>query len=334
MSSSAGSTTAPTALAIHAGAGSVVRGRFPRDAAAEAALRHGLNAALALGGAVLSAGGSALDAVVAAVTRLEDEPLFNAGRGSVLARDGRVEMDACVMEGRARRAGAVACVGRVANPIELARRVMDETPHVLMVAEGAERLAQDLGMALIDPEDLVVEARRRQLERALARGAITRDHDDGSRGTVGCVARDATGSLAAATSTGGMVAKRPGRVGDSPVPGAGTWACDSGCAVSGTGDGEGFLRVALAHEVDAAMRLGGRSLPDACDVALERVRALGFTGGCIAVAPTGPPRLRFNTPGMLRGVLGEDGEPQTALFGDEILPGEGQSDTAETRPAG
>lgn len=306
------------ALTLHGGAGRIERGRIAagveREMRAVAAelLRDGL--------ARLASGASALDVAQAVVVGLEDSPHFNAGRGSALTSEGVVEMDAALMDGSVHGAGAVTCVRRVRNPILLARCVLDEGRHVLLAGEGAERMARERGLLLAGPEWLVTAERREELERARAGGRVSLDRDEGGAlGTVGAVARDARGHLAAATSTGGMTNKSPGRVGDSPLVGAGTWADDATCAVSATGEGELFIRAAFAHEVDAALRLGGMTLAAACDHALARVSALGGTGGCIALAPAGAPVARFTTVGMVRGFAVAGAEPGVALYGDEIL---------------
>lgn len=304
-----------------------MRGRL--GAETEARLRRGLEQALGAGFAVLARGGAALDAVERAVVELEANADMNAGRGSVLTAAGHVEMDATVMDGRTRSAGAVACVTRVAHPIALARRVMEATPHVLLAGAGAESFAASQALALVDPASLVTEARRAELARARARGALLLDHDGrggncGSRGTggaqegatVGAVARDAAGHLAAATSTGGMTNQLPGRVGDSALVGAGTWADDATCAVSATGHGEAFVRAAFAHEVHAGVR-AGLPLDEACARALGAVGELGGSGGCIALGSSGRAVMRFTSAGMLRGAIGEDGIPRVALFADE-----------------
>jgi isoaspartyl peptidase/L-asparaginase-like protein (Ntn-hydrolase superfamily) len=298
------------ALALHGGAGALRPDRFA--AGEEAALRRALAECLDEARAALAAGAAALDVVVRAVTRLEDDPGFNAGRGSALTSDGRVEMDASLMDGRTRAAGAVACVTRVANPIAAARLVMERTPHVLLVGEAADRFALAHAAREADPGSLVTDARRAELARLReGRAAVA------PGGTVGAVARDARGHLAAATSTGGMTGQLPGRVGDSASIGAGTWADDATCAVSGTGHGEAFVRCALAHEIDALVRLRGLALGDACDAALARVSELGSRGGCIAVGREGGPVLRFDTEGMLRAWLDPAGRPRVALYAAE-----------------
>jgi beta-aspartyl-peptidase (threonine type) len=306
--------SAGVALAVHGGAGRFERGRFPATEADDVALRHGLAEALRAGAAVLARGGDALDAVVRAVAALEEDARWNAGLGAVLTAAGGVELDAAVMDGCTRAAGAVACVTRVATPVALARRVLERTPHVLLAGPGADAFAAAEGFALVDPAALAAAARR----AARMRAGAPLDPGAGG-GTVGAVARDARGHLAAATSTGGVAGQLAGRVGDSPVPGAGTWADDATCAVSATGAGEAFLRCAFAHEVDAGVRLAGLALDSACEAALARVGALGAAGGCIALGRAGEPVLRFTSVGMARGVLGPGGRPRVALYADESL---------------
>ncbi|WP_135468348.1 isoaspartyl peptidase/L-asparaginase family protein [Crenalkalicoccus roseus] len=298
-------------LAIHGGAGTPPAAEL--TPAREAAYREGLLAALAAGRAVLEGGGTALDAVAEAVRSLEDCPLFNAGRGSALTAAGRVEMDAAVMDGAAGRAGAVAAVTRIRNPVAAARRVMERTPHVLLVGPAADAFAAAEGLATEEPAWFVTAHRRAQL--AAAAGRVALDHDlPGSMGTVGAVARDAAGRLAAATSTGGMTGKRDGRVGDSPLIGAGTWA-DGTVAVSCTGTGEAFIRCAAAHEVSALMRLGGLGLRAAAErVVLGRVPESGGQGGLVAVDAAGAAALVFGTAGMHRGLLRAGGAPEVAIL--------------------
>jgi beta-aspartyl-peptidase (threonine type) len=290
---------------VHGGAGPA----GPHDAAGDASARRALADALRAGFAALADGGSALDAVERAVRVLEDCPQFNAGRGAALTREGGVELDAAVMDGRTRGVGAVAAVRGVANPVSLARLVLERTPHVLLAGPGAEAFAAAQGVPRVEPAALVTAAQRAALARALG--------GERAGGTVGAVARDAAGHLAAATSTGGVAGKLPGRVGDSPLAGAGTWADDATCAVSGTGHGEGFVRCAFAADVDARMRLAGAPLADACAAALERVLALGFRGACIALDAAGRLALPCTTPGFARGWIGADGVPRVALRAGE-----------------
>jgi L-asparaginase / beta-aspartyl-peptidase len=304
-------TRAPEPLVVvHGGAGALERGRAEPTEEAEA--RRALAEALGEAMRRLTVGGSALDAAVEAVAVLEDHPLFNAGRGSALTAKGRVEMDASVMDGATRGAGAVACVRRVRNPVRAARAVLEHTPHVLLAGVEADAFAREHGLATVDPPWLVVPAQRERLRRARRRAAAAAP----PHGTVGAVARDAHGHLAAATSTGGLVGQLPGRVGDSPLPGAGTWADDTTCAVSATGHGEALIRCAFAHEVDAAVRLAGLGLDAAVRAAFERLSALGSSGGCIALAPEGPPVLRFTSAAMWRGWRAAGGEERLALLPD------------------
>lgn len=304
-------------LVIHGGAGRITRQTV--SAEADAAARAGLAAALDAGSAVLAAGGAALDAVEAAVRVLEDDPAFNAGRGAALTRDGRVELDAAVMH--AGGAGAVAGVTGVRHPVSLARAVMERTPHVMLAGPGAEAFAREVGADAADADWLATPERRAQLAELLAKG----DAFDAEMkyGTVGAVACDMAGRLAAATSTGGVTGKRPGRVGDSPLPGAGTWA-DKACAVSCTGAGEFFIRANAAAQVSARLRFAGQALPQALAATLGEVDALGGTGGLIAVDAAGAPGWHFSTPGMNRGYATPETR-QVALYGNEVT---GQSGPA------
>jgi L-asparaginase / beta-aspartyl-peptidase len=280
----------PAVLAIHAGAGP---GPADPDEGGVrwAGQSAGLVGALRAGLDVLAGGGGAVDAVVAAVAVMEDDENWNAGRGSALTSDGTVEMDAAVADGRSGGLGAVACVTGVRHPVEAARAVLDDGRHVLLAGAGAEAFARSAGLRFEEPDWFVTPRRR---------------HDLG--GTVGAVARDSAGHVAAATSTGGRTAQLPGRIGDTPIPGAGTWAQDATCAVSATGIGEAFLRAAFAHEVDARLRLAGADLESACGAALAAVSGAGGDGGCIAVTAAGPPVLMFTTAFMHRG-WGEVGGP-------------------------
>ena len=311
------SETSHFALVIHGGAGVIERDQL--SAAEEQAIRADLEAALEAGNVVLAAGGSALDAAQAAVVVLEESPRFNAGKGSVYNAEGRHELDASVMEGHTRRAGAVAGVETIRNPVKLARAVMEHSPHVMMISAGAERFADTQPQIERVANDWFdTETRRAQLDQEQAR---ERNEAEGLRGkyfgTVGAVALDVHGNLAAATSTGGMTNKRYGRVGDSPVIGAGTWA-DERCAVSGTGWGEFFLRNAVAHDIAARIAYGGATLAAAADaVILQRVPELGGDGGAIAVDRNGNIAMPFSTVGMYRGWIAMDGSRGTAIFGQE-----------------
>ncbi len=306
-------------MLVHGGSGNPRRGQD-----GELGRRQGMATALEEGRAVLLEGGSAVDAVEHAVRRLESHPLFNAGRGSVLNSAGRIEMDASLMSGADRAAGAVCSVSRLAHPISAARLVMERSRHVLLAAGAAEDFALAEGAERVEPEALVTHERLEQLEEARARDAVTLDHDDerdddgdDEHGTVGAVARDAQGHLAAATSTGGLVNKLPGRVGDTPIPGAGTWADDATCAVSLTGKGESIIRAAVAHEVDALVRLRGHSLEKAAARALRRAKKMGGRGGLITIDREGRFATSFTTRALYRGWIEADGKPVVKIFDDE-----------------
>jgi L-asparaginase / beta-aspartyl-peptidase len=287
------------ALAIHGGAGALPP--RPLSSEREQAFHTGLANALGAGQAVLERDGCALDAVEAAVTSLEDNALFNAAHGAVLTIAGTAELDAAIMDGEQLRAGAVAVVRTVRNPVQLARRVLEDTPHVFLVGEGAERFAEQTRLARVPNEYFITPDRRRQLEAFKAQPAAPAALEQPPFGTVGAVARDRSGRLAAATSTGGMNGKRPGRVGDSPVIGAGTYADNRSCAVSTTGHGEWFLRTVQAYDIAARMRYGGASLEAAVVASIEqRLPQLGASGGLIAVEPQGTIVIRYNTPAMFR----------------------------------
>lgn len=297
-------------LVIHGGSGSMRPGSLADNL--DELGRAGLNAALDAGEAILAAGGSALDAVEAASRVLEEDACFNAGRGSVLAYDGHVELDAAIMDGRDRRCGAVAGLRSTRAPISAARAVMEHSPHVLMSYEGADDFACEFGLEQVPNRWFVTQERRRQLDELLAKGSEAFDADI-KYGTIGAVAVDVHGHVAAATSTGGLTAKRWGRIGDSPLVGAGTYADDRAAAVSATGLGEVFIRAAGAHELCARVRLGGDGLQEALDGVLAEIKELGGNGGLIAVAPSGEAAWGFTTPGMYRGLAGSDGR-QVAIY--------------------
>jgi beta-aspartyl-peptidase (threonine type) len=305
------------AIAIHGGAGTLSR----RETSAEQEKQYlqGLSDALDAGFSLLERGGTSLDAVTAAVVSLEDNPLFNAGCGAVLTRDGVAELDASVMEGRTLAAGAVTGIRHIRNPILLARRVMERSPHVMLVGKGAEDFARDQGMDLVSNEYFRTPIRQKQLHRLL-QGAAEKENDlvahgsTGSTGTVGAVALDAHGNVAAATSTGGMNGKRWGRVGDSPIIGAGTYASNAGCAVSATGHGEYFIRAVVAHDICAQMQYAKLSLTDAARGTLARMKALGGNGGIVAIAPTGELTMEFNSEGMFRGARTSAGRDELAIY--------------------
>ncbi|HET9482789.1 MAG TPA: isoaspartyl peptidase/L-asparaginase [Xanthomonadales bacterium] len=306
----------PVRLVVHGGAGTMSRAEL--SAEREAAIRSDLERALRAGHEVLAKGGSSLDAVTKTVVVLEDSPYFNAGKGAVFGADGRNELDASIMHGATRKAGAVAGVHAVKNPILLARAVMEKSAHVMLTGDGAEAFAKSVGIELVDPKYFRTEERWEQLQKAKAaekspHAALDRS---GYFGTVGALALDRAGHLAAATSTGGMTNKRWGRVGDSPIIGAGTWA-DERCAVSGTGWGEFFIRAAVAHDICARVAYKGDSLADAANaVVMDVVPALGGDGGVIALDAKGNFAMPFNTQGMYRGTIDDAGKVTIAIFRD------------------
>ena len=300
------------AIAIHGGAGAVPRQVLPEER--ERQYRASLESALDAGYAVLERAGSSLDAVSTAVRILEDDPLFNAGRGAALTRDGSAELDAAIMDGKRQRAGAVACVRQVRNPIDLARRVMEKSRHVLLVGSGAEEFALEEGIALVANEYFQTEERRQQLESA-RRGERVSELVASPLGTVGAVALDTEGNLAAATSTGGMTNKRLGRVGDSPIIGAGTYAKNGVCAVSATGHGEYFIRAVAAYHVCNAVEYRGLTLGDAAREMLHVIiRGLGGSGGIIAVDDKAGIVMDFTTQGMFRGARDCAGRREVGIY--------------------
>ena len=299
---------------IHGGAGRIERAHT--TAAADAGARAGLAAALDAGARALATGGAALDAVEAAVRVLEDDPHFNAGRGAALTAEGTAELDAAIMDGRTRAAGAVARVSFTRSPVALARAVMERSRHVFLAGVGADAFSSRIGCEQVENAFFVTAQRRAHLTELLARGADAYDVDM-KYGTVGAVARDAQGHLAAATSTGGVTGKRWGRIGDTPVVGAGTWADDRGCAVSCTGAGEFFLRAGVAHEIEARVRLLEQAPGAAADAVLAEVAALGGAGGAVILPARGDAVWRFTTPGMNRALATAAGERRVALYRDE-----------------
>lgn len=301
-------------IAIHGGAGTMTRDHM--NEAEQGEYKAALAAALDAGQAVLAGGGSALDAVEAAVVVLEDEPRFNAGRGAVFTYHGTNELDASIMDGRDRSAGAVTGVTHVKNPVRLARAVMEKSPHVFLSREGAEEFAREQGVEIVDADWFATPERWRQLQELKAKSLGWFDVDL-KYGTVGAVAVDSEGHLAAATSTGGLTGKRWGRIGDSPVIGAGNYADDRGCAVSATGAGEFFLREGVAHEICARMRLLGESAQAAAETVIGEVGALGGDGGVIVASPGSAPVFVFNTPGMYRGRADSNGLREVAIFADD-----------------
>ncbi|BDI61988.1 isoaspartyl peptidase/L-asparaginase family protein [Qipengyuania nanhaisediminis] len=326
-------------IAIHGGAGTLDPDRMTPER--RAAYEASLQAALDAGARVLADGGSAMDAVQAAIVPLEDDPLFNAGRGSVFTWEGTNELDASIMDGRDRSAGAVTGVTTVRNPIQLADRVRTDSPHVFLMGQGAEQFAREQGFAVTPPEWFATEARRESLDRMRANALSSLDVDH-KFGTVGAVALDTHGNVAAGTSTGGMTGKRWGRIGDAPVIGAGTYADNQSCAVSATGWGEYFIRVGVAQEICTRLRIqttfreepcpddaiGGSycvsvQLPDAevaqdtADAVMDEVAQLGGDGGVILVTPAGHAIFSFNTTGMYRGRATSEGVNEVAIFSGE-----------------
>lgn len=293
------------AIAIHGGAGAMTADNYTPEQIAE--YKAQLNAALNIGVTILKSGGSSLDAVEQVVRYLEDCPLFNAGRGAVFTNDGKNELDAAIMFGKDLSAGAIAGVGDIKNPISAARKVMECSPHVLMVGKGASLFASQNGVEMVDSSYFYTEDRYQALQRALER--------DRKMGTVGCVALDIEGNLSAATSTGGMTNKRYGRVGDVPIIGAGTYANNKTCAVSATGHGEYFIRYTVAHDISALMEYKGLRLDEASDeVIKKKLVDVGGEGGIIAVDKWGNVHLTFNTSGMYRGYATEKGEIKVEIF--------------------
>ncbi|HYJ29085.1 MAG TPA: isoaspartyl peptidase/L-asparaginase [Allosphingosinicella sp.] len=300
-------------LLVHGGAGVFERHLLAPEA--DQAIRAALDAALASGGLILEAGGSALDAVEAAVKALEDDSNFNAGRGSVFTFDGTNEMDAAIMDGRTRAAGSVTRVIATKNPVGLARAVMELSPHVMLSGEGADLFSREQGLEQAGPEWFATDIRLAQLEEVRASPGAWFD-EEMKYGTVGAVARDAQGHVAAATSTGGVTGKRWGRIGDTPIIGAGTWADDRSCAVSATGMGEYFIRTGVAHEIASRIRLNGESVKRAAEAALAEVAALGGIGGVIVVGADGETASPFNSVGMYRGLATAE-KRTVAIYGDE-----------------
>ena len=312
---------------VHGGAGTIERGQMSSEM--EEAYLSKLDEALMAGYRILEKGGSSLDAVEAAIRILEDSPLFNAGKGAVFTNTGTNELDASIMDGKTLKAGAVGGLKHIKNPISLARLVMEKSPHVMMVGEGAEAFAKQQGVELVPQEYFHTERRRKDLQRIRAAEKEPRKSSgltapgtdrpvlrEEMFGTVGAVALDRAGNLAAGTSTGGMTNKRFGRVGDSPIIGAGTYAHNSTCAVSATGDGEYFIRAAAAHDIHALIEYKGMSLKDAASAVIEKIGRLGGKGGVIAIDKNGQIAMPFNSSGMYRGYVGADGKAVIQIYKD------------------
>lgn len=320
-----GSNNVPFRLVIHGGAGTISQSRLTAER--EAAYRHVLAQSLIAGYDVLKIGGSCIEAVIAAIVVMEDSPLFNAGKGSVFNHDGQNELEASIMEGSTRLAGAVAGITTVRNPIRAAHAVMTKSTHAMLIGSGAEIFAAEQGLEIVDPEYFHTPHRWEQLQKALAKEQVLRDHDidsnipllsnDEKHGTVGAVALDRHGNLAAGTSTGGLTNKRRGRVGDSSIIGAGTYADNRSVAVSATGTGEMFIRASAAYQTAAQIMLLQRTIREAADNTLKEISSIGGDGGLIVLNVKGDYAMQFNTSGMYRGTIGTDGIANTCIFPEE-----------------
>jgi beta-aspartyl-peptidase (threonine type) len=312
--------TAPrTMLVIHGGAGTITRSTMTAEREKE--YRAGLEAALRAGHSVLARGGSSVDAVEAAIRVMEDNPLFNAGKGAVFTHEGKNELDASIMEGKNKRAGSVAGVTIIRNPISAARAVMERSKHVMMIGRGAELFATKMGLEIVDPSYFWTERRWKALQNELQEEETKKQQgalpwgEEKKFGTVGAVALDAAGDLAAGTSTGGMTNKQFGRVGDAPIIGAGNYAENESCAVSATGHGEFFIRWTVAYDIAALVKYRGLSVKEAADEVINRkLKAVGGEGGVIVLDARGNFATTFNSEGMYRGWIGADGVPQTAIY--------------------
>lgn len=315
----------PIRLVIHGGAGTITKNTITPEQEKE--YQEKLTQALEAGYAVLNKVGSSLDAVQASINVMEDSPLFNAGKGAVFTHEGKNEMDASIMDGSNRKAGAVAGVTNIKNPINAAYAVMTKSPHVMMVSKGAEQFAAEQGLEIVDPSYFRTDFRWEQLQKAKEKEKVVLDHDgknaalfvdpmmyDYKYGTVGAVALDKNGNIAAGTSTGGMTNKRFGRVGDSPIIGAGNYADNNTVAVSATGSGEMFIRTATAHNIAAQVKYNKTPIDQAARNALDEVKELNGSGGVIVLDKSGNYAMEFNSEGMYRGTIGNDGKPQVAIY--------------------
>ncbi|HEX7152451.1 MAG TPA: isoaspartyl peptidase/L-asparaginase [Thermoanaerobaculia bacterium] len=312
----AAKATRPIMLVIHGGAGTILKANMTDEQ--EKQYRDGLTQALRAGHAILARGGTSLDAVEATIRVLEDNPLFNAGKGAVFTHEGRNELDASIMEGKTRKAGSVAGVTIIRNPISAARAVMEKSPHVMMVGRGAELFATKMGLEIVDPSYFWTERRWKSLQQELTTPqASLEPAGDKKFGTVGAVALDRDGNLAAGTSTGGMTNKQFGRVGDAPIIGAGTFAENESCAVSATGHGEFFIRWTVASDIAALVKYRGLSVQQAADEVINRkLKDVGGEGGVIALDAKGNFATPFNSEGMYRGWIGADGVAQVRIYKD------------------
>lgn len=316
--------TQKTVLAIHGGAGTILKKNMSPEK--EKAYHEKLKEALRTGYEILKKGGSSLDAVEAAVVVMENSPLFNAGKGSVFNADGKNEMDAAIMDGSNLKAGTIAGVHVIKNPVKAARAVMEKSQHVMMIGDGAEKFAKENGIEIVEPSYFFDEYRYQQYLKAKEKDKIQLNHSDSSKtktktdkhGTVGAVALDNNGNLAAATSTGGMTNKKYGRVGDAPIIGAGTYANNNTCAVSCTGHGEFFIRAVVAYDISSLVELKGLPLKQASEtVIMEKMVKMGGEGGAISLDKNGNCSMPFNTEGMYRGYITTDGKIYTGIYKGE-----------------
>lgn len=316
----------PITLVIHGGAGTIRRENLSPER--EKAYHEALKRALDAGYEILENGGKSLDAVIAAIKVMEDSPLFNAGKGAVFTNEGKNELDASIMDGSNLMAGAVAGVTTIKNPITAAYAVMTQSPHVMMVGKGAEMFAEEQGLDIVDPSYFFDSTRYQQLKRLQEREKNQEDNREASLidpfikdrkfGTVGAVALDQHGDIAAGTSTGGMTNKRYGRVGDAPIIGAGTYADNKTCGVSATGHGEYFIRLGVARDIAAMMEYAGMTLQEASDsVVMKKLTTLGGDGGIVALDRQGNVSMTFNSAGMYRGYIRKKGEAKTFIYKDE-----------------
>lgn len=316
------------AIAIHGGAGNLVKMKLTPEE--EESYKQALDAALSAGSAILAAGGTSIEAVEAAITSLEDCPLFNAGKGAVFTHDGHNELDAAIMNGENLECGAVAGVRHIKNPIQLARKVMENSEFILLQSEGAEAFAKEQGIEWVDTSYFFTQHRWDQLQDAIEEDKTELDHSEKKKasvqskpgeekfGTVGCVALDVHGNIAAGTSTGGLTNKRFGRIGDSPLIGSGTYADNSTCAVSCTGKGEDFIRLNVAHDIASLVRYAQLDIQTACDsVVMKKLKDIKGRGGCIAIDTQGNIAMPFTTSGMFRGSIDVKGVKNIALYGDK-----------------
>jgi L-asparaginase / beta-aspartyl-peptidase len=300
-------------LVIHGGAGGPVKGTMQPQKEQE--YLDALERVLQTGADILEKGGTSLDAVESCIRMLEDSPLFNAGKGAVLTEEGKAELDASIMDGATLKAGAVAGVTTIKNPISAARAVMDKTKHVMLIGQGAEKFAHEAGLEMVDPSYFITEERKEQLLKMKREQEKSREDKDGSHGTVGAVALDTHGNLAAGTSTGGMTGKMKGRIGDSPIIGAGTYANNKTCAVSGTGQGEYFIRNVVAYDISALMEYKGMPLEKAANYVIrEKIAAQKAVGGLIALDKNGNIAMPFNTNAMFRGFIRSGGIRNVLIY--------------------